>query len=183
MKSYYINLKRSLILIVLSITFLISLNKVKVYAACNCIDEGACIESGGTCTSHYCEGIPGSCCCEFEGSFKNWSRFIWGSDEPPEEFKILGIEFETADLQRLVKTFLIVAISILVAGLGFVVAYGGVVWITAGDREEQLQKAKKIMKNGVIGIGIAFGFLAVLGVIAGILGVNIWNFSFLDSLV
>ncbi len=178
---------KSRFIVILTVLFLYGIILVTPVFAMSyvCMEASLCGKKGGTQVDNSnCGGgcSHGTVCCEISG-FKNWSQIIWGENETPEEFKIMGVEFQTEDLKRIVKTFLIVTISILVAGLGFVAAYGGIVWVTAGDREEQLQKAKKIMKNGFLGVGIAFGFLAVLGVIAGILGVNIWDFSFLETLL
>jgi hypothetical protein len=96
---------------------------------------------------------------------------------------LLGINMEVGELKNLIRTSIIVGISALVVGLVGVIGYGGFLWITAGDREEQLQKAKKVMKNGFMAIVIAFGFLVLLGVMAAMLGVNITDFSFLDEVL
>ena len=56
-------------------------------------------------------------------------------------------------------------------------------WATAGDKEEQLQKANKIMKNGFMGIAIVFGFIVVFSIIVSLFGVNIYDFSFLDNIL
>jgi uncharacterized membrane protein len=113
------------------------------------------------------------------GDWKSWQDILSTGGE----VKILGVNLAASDIKGFIRTAILVAVSALVVLLVGVVGYGGFTWITAGDNEEKLQKAKKIMKDGLIAIAIAFGFLALLGVMAGVLGVDITDFSFLDTLV
>lgn len=107
----------------------------------------------------------------------------WKDKLSVDDITILGISMEASKLKGLIKTAIIIGTSGLAVGLIGVIAYGGYLWITAGDKEEQLQKAKKVMMNGFMGIVISFGFLLILGILAGFLGVNITNFSFLDDIL
>lgn len=109
--------------------------------------------------------------------FEKWYDFL-GIDEDDISF----LDADLSGFKSLIKTLIILAFSALIVALVFVVFYGGFLWVTAGDKEEQLQKAKKVMKDGIMAIVIAFGFLLLLGIIAGILGVNITDFSYLDDL-
>lgn len=131
----------------------------------------------------------------FTSLSKNFLRFrIQDDDSPfipwkdllkidPDNLQILGIKLVAGDFKSLVKTALTVAISLLIVLLIGVIGYGGLLWITAGDREEQLQNSKKIIKNGFFGVIIAFGFLAMLGIISAIIGINITSFAFLDDII
>ncbi|MBN2015419.1 hypothetical protein JW766_01165 [Candidatus Dojkabacteria bacterium] len=140
---------------------------------CSADKQVAVSNCGGDCPS-------GMVCCE---AFEGWGTKIWGDDGPPESFRLIGIDVDVSYIKTFIKTLIIVAISALVAGLVGVIGYGGFLWITAGDSEEKLQKAKKVIKNGLMAIVITFGFLVILGVMAGILGVNITDFSFLDEIL
>ncbi|MFC1780499.1 hypothetical protein ACFLY9_02295 [Patescibacteria group bacterium] len=112
--------------------------------------------------------------------FGNWKDTL---SVDTNKVNLLGIDMEAGELKNLIQTAIIVGVSALVVGLVGVIGYGGFLWITAGDKEEQLQKAKKVMKGGFTAIVITFGFLVVLGVMAAMLGVNITDFSFLDEVL
>ncbi|MBU0975520.1 MAG: hypothetical protein ABIE03_07830 [Patescibacteria group bacterium] len=108
--------------------------------------------------------------------FKKWTEIL-GVDE-----NVVGSgDSDPSVFPRLVKTALLVAIALLAVGLVVVIFYGGFTWITAGDSDEKLQKAQKIMKDGIMAILIAFGFILVFAIIAGLLGVDITDFSFIDE--
>ncbi len=113
------------------------------------------------------------------GGWDGW-KDILEIDE--NKLNILGIGIDADKLKGFIKTLILIGISGLAVGLIAVIAYGGYVWITAGDKEDRLQKSHKIIKSGFVAIAIAFGFLVLLGILAGFLGVNITDFSFLDML-
>lgn len=167
-------------LIFFTILFIVIVHPVQAGYQCrsafsceNSVSDDNC---GGSCPA-------GQVCCHMTGGYRNWSEIIWGSSEPPEEFRILGVELATSDLKSLVKTIIIVATSLLGVVLVGIIFYGGFLWITAGDSEEKLQKAKKVMKSGIIGLLVFVGFLALLGLMAAVFGVNITNFEFLDEIL
>lgn len=139
------------------------------------VDHSECVGLG-----RVCGGGDECCCISKQGS---WVNIIFGRQDLPEELNILGWGLATSDLKSIVRTILIIATSGLGVGLIGVNAYGGYTWITAGDNEEQLIKAKKIFKDGWVGIGIAFGFIAVLAILAYILRVNVFDFSALDDVL
>jgi len=108
----------------------------------------------------------------------NWKDLLPGA-----EINLPASEADTDHVTSLIKNVILIALSLLAVILVGLVVYGGFLWITAGDKEEQLQKAKKVMKGGGIGLLITFGFLVLLGIVAGILGINITDFSFLDDIL
>jgi cysteine-rich repeat protein len=62
----------------------------------------------------------------------------------------LGDEDLTIVIAKLIRTFLTVLGIIAVV----IVMYGGFVWMTAGGEPDKIEKAKKILINGGIGLGI-----------------------------
>jgi uncharacterized membrane protein len=115
-----------------------------------------------------------------KAEWKSWNDIL---DVKAEEVSILGVSMDTEQLKSFIKTAIIVATSLLVLVLVVVIGYGGILRVTAGDSEEKLQKASKIVKSGVIGVLITFGFLVLFGILAALMGVDITDFSFLDTLL
>lgn len=109
--------------------------------------------------------------------FKNWRDWLDAGD-----VKIMGTEKKASDFINLIKDFVFLGISGLVVVFVGVTVYGGFLWVTAGDSEETLQKAKKVMKSGVMGVVIAFVFLVLLAIIAGFLGISITGFEYLKDI-
>jgi len=60
-----------------------------------------------------------------------------------------SVETTIADIIRSLLAMLGIVLVILII-------YGGFLWMTAGGNEEQVSKAKKILRNAVIGIVIIF---------------------------
>jgi len=173
-----------LIWIILSFSFLnTKISAVSCEQGTSCTSSATCMDQNGICKA-VCG--PQRCCCEStttESGITDWIKLIWGREDVPSELKILGLEMQTTELKNLIKTLIIISASGLVAALGAISAYGGILWVTAGDKEEQLQKAKKIVSSGAVGIVIVIFFFAVLGFMTGILKINIFNFSFLDEIL
>lgn len=118
-------------------------------------------------------------------ALKDWKEILFGGEDTPEakEFKFFGMSLDYGDARKTIRTSLTVAGGLLIIGFIGVSIYGVFLWITAGDSEEQLQKAQKVLKGAVIGLVVGFGFIGVLGLLAVLLGVNIMDFSRLDELL
>jgi hypothetical protein len=127
--------------------------------------------------------IPG-----LQGAFNNWHDFIWGPSGPlPEDvsgdnIKILGLTMKPSEFKALIKTGFLILFSGLVLTMMGMIVYGVFLWITAADREDQLQKAKKVIKSGISGLLLTIGALIIISIIAWIIGVPLLDFSFLDEL-
>lgn len=93
----------------------------------------------------------------------------------------LNTNLTGGDVDSTVQSALVLGFSGLVLAFVGVIIYAGILWTTAGDSEERLAKAKNVIKNGGLAIGLAFGFLFVLGIIAAILGIDVLNFTFLSG--
>lgn len=65
----------------------------------------------------------------------------------------------------------------IVAGLAFLLffVFGALQWILAGGDSGKIDQAKKQMTNGAIGLIIIIVSYAVIGVIAGVVGIDILN--------
>jgi hypothetical protein len=62
----------------------------------------------------------------------------------------------------------------LIGALFFVMVFvGGVYWLTAGDDSKKVEKARRLMTNGVIGMAIVLGAYFIVGTLVGILGNSI----------
>ena len=113
---------------------------------------------------------------------KSWDELL-EIDEGAYNF--LGTDMNKDQAGIFIRNISLVAVG----GLGLVMigvfAYGSFLWITAGDNEEKVQKGRKVAMGGLVGLGIVVGFLALLGIISNIIGVNISNVTldFLDNLL
>lgn len=58
-------------------------------------------------------------------------------------------------LPQAVGNVISIALSFIGVILLIIIVYAGFLWLTAGGSEEQVGKAKKLIKNGVIGVAIA----------------------------
>lgn len=65
----------------------------------------------------------------------------------------------------------------IVAGLAFTTYFviGGITWITAGGDKDKVDRAKKYMTNGAIGLIIIVASYAIVGIVSLVLGLDILN--------
>jgi uncharacterized protein (TIGR02145 family) len=89
------------------------------------------------------------------------------------------IALSSKDPRTMVSQIINVALSILSIIAVIIVIYGGFIWMTSEGSEEKVEKAKKILKAGVIGLaiilaswGIASFVLNKLGQATGTIGVS-----------
>lgn len=72
---------------------------------------------------------------------------------------------QTSDPQTFLATKIGLAISIIVSFVGVIllllIVYGGYLWMTAMGNESQVDKAKNIIKNSIIGVIIVFSAYAI----------------------
>ena len=184
----------SIIIFFLFFYFGLAINGVDDYAKtdCSCMSDSDCIDAGGydsldhsKCGVTDCDLVSSGylCCCIPDSNVGSWQFILFGQKGIPDELNIMGLTLATSQLKDIIRTVLLIAISLLgVSAIG-VNLYGGFLWITAGDNEEQLVKAKKVFTSGWIGIGIATGFIIVLAFLGYVFGVNILDFSGLEQLL
>ena len=67
------------------------------------------------------------------------------------------------NLVKIVIRYITIFASLLVLG---VFIYAGVLWVTAGDNQTKVTKAKALFKNAVIGALIVFGVGVIMNTIA-----------------
>lgn len=58
-------------------------------------------------------------------------------------------------LPQAVGNVISIALSFIGVILLIIIVYAGFLWLTAGGSEEQVGRAKKLIKNGIIGVAIA----------------------------
>ncbi len=65
----------------------------------------------------------------------------------------------------------------IVAGILFIIYFfiGGLNWITAGGKQDQVEKSKKMLTDAAIGLIVVVAAYAVIFIVGSILGVNILN--------
>lgn len=115
-----------------------------------------------------------------QAQFKNWYDLL---HIDPNKFHFLKSDVELDDIDYLISTIFVLAFAGLFLAFIFIVIYGGSLWTTSGDNQERLEKAKKVIKNGLIAIFMVFVFLMALGIIAGILGITIAPGAFISRLL
>ncbi|MBD3280565.1 hypothetical protein GF389_03515 [Candidatus Dojkabacteria bacterium] len=97
-------------------------------------------------------------------------------DETFEEFKD-SIFFDTNydgsidNLAELIRMGFIVAFAVIAVISAFIGFYGMGLYSTAGENDEQVQKAQSVLKNGLIGLAVAVLGIAIIQIVAVILGV------------
>lgn len=65
------------------------------------------------------------------------------------------------------------AISLLGVAFMAYVIYGGFLWLTAAGKDEQIEKAKKIIQEGIIGLIVALSAASIYWFVTGTLvGIN-----------
>ncbi|KKQ57104.1 MAG: hypothetical protein US74_C0008G0031 [Parcubacteria group bacterium GW2011_GWA2_38_13] len=67
-----------------------------------------------------------------------------------------GMGFGTRDLRTIIFTIVNVILGFLAIVAVLIIAYGGLVWMTSHGNEQQVEKAKKILINAVIGLVVVF---------------------------
>lgn len=65
-------------------------------------------------------------------------------------------------------------ISVLLSFVGvfflILTIYGGILWMTAGGSEEQMGKAKKVLRNAIIGVLVILGAYAITNFVMSLIG-------------
>jgi hypothetical protein len=85
----------------------------------------------------------------------------------------LGLEVATTtglgstDIRQTVASIINVALGLLGIIVVVIIIYGGFLWMTAGGEQEQVEKAGKFIKNGVIGLVIILCAYALAQFIVG----------------
>lgn len=71
----------------------------------------------------------------------------------------------------------IVTVITVVGGLAFIIFFslGALKWLTAGGDKNKVEEAKSQMTQGVIGLIAIVAALFVVGIIGGVLGIDILN--------
>ena len=103
--------------------------------------------TGGTPTQHTTtlpadaasttpKSLPG------EGIFKQIQSIAYGDNAPTEKGR----------LENIVGTIINIALSFVGALFVILIIYGGILWMTAGGKEEQVTKGRKYLINATIGL-------------------------------
>ncbi|MFA7653980.1 MAG: hypothetical protein WCX97_02965 [Candidatus Magasanikbacteria bacterium] len=88
----------------------------------------------------------------------------------------LGIQYGQAtglvstDIRIIIARIIRIALSLLGIILVALILYGGFLWMTAGGNEEQIGKAKKVLRNAVIGLAIILSAYAITIFVFKVLG-------------
>ena len=77
------------------------------------------------------------------------------------------------DIRTIIANIIRVALSLVGIILVVIIMYGGFLYMTAGGNEEQIGRAKDILKNAVIGLAIILSAYAIVLFIMKMLGVGI----------
>jgi hypothetical protein len=78
-------------------------------------------------------------------------------------------------LETLIST--IMGVLTAISSLGFLIYFvlGGLQWVTAGGKQDAVQKAQKQMTDAVIGLIIVIVAYFIAGIVGYILGIDILN--------
>ncbi|PIS05027.1 MAG: hypothetical protein COT81_03340, partial [Candidatus Buchananbacteria bacterium CG10_big_fil_rev_8_21_14_0_10_42_9] len=81
----------------------------------------------------------------------------------------------TTDIRQTILTIVQVALAFLGVLAILIVLYGGFVWMTAGGEENKIQRAKDILRNGIIGLVIILTSYAIVtfvfnSILSGVFG-------------
>ncbi len=84
---------------------------------------------------------------------------------------------ETVKAQFSGTISMIITSLTVVGGLAFVIFFtlGGLKWLTAGGDKAKVQEAQQQMTQGVIGLVAMVAGLFVVGIVGGVLGIDILN--------
>lgn len=88
---------------------------------------------------------------------------LLGTEEQTQDFSTeLGYDVDnTPALELLVGNIVRQVLTFLGVIFFVLTVYAGYLWFTAGGNEDQITKAKGILKNGIIGLIIVFGSYAI----------------------
>jgi len=78
----------------------------------------------------------------------------------------------TLDIRTIIANIIRVALSLVGIVLVIIIMYGGFLYMTAGGNEEQIGRAKDVLKNAVIGLAIILSAYAIVLFIMKMLGVS-----------
>jgi len=73
----------------------------------------------------------------------------------------LGTTGEGASLQQMVANVIKFVLALLGMVVMVIVVYSGFLWMTAGGNVENVDKAKKLLKNAIIGLILIFAAYAI----------------------
>ena len=84
---------------------------------------------------------------------------------------------ETVKAQFTGTISMVITSLTVVGGLAFVIFFtlGGLKWLTAGGDKSKVQEAQQQMTQGVIGLVAMVAGLFVVGIVGGVLGIDILN--------
>ena len=83
-----------------------------------------------------------------------------------------GYDTSQEGILPIIKTIIQVALSFLGVIFLILVIYGGFLWMTASGNEEQVGKAKKILKSAIIGLVIVIMSYAISWFVTNAIGEN-----------
>lgn len=86
------------------------------------------------------------------------STFTSGSDAP---FQAQGSQSLEQTLPGAVGQVISVFLGLIGVVLLIIMVYAGFLWLTAGGNDEQVARAKKLIRNGVIGLIIALSAFVI----------------------
>jgi hypothetical protein len=95
----------------------------------------------------------------------------------------LGLSYAEAtglpstDIRLIVANIIRIALGLLGIVVLVLIIYAGFLWMTAAGNEEQIEKAKKILKNAVIGLAIILSAYAIVFFVMRMLGIGTGELS------
>ncbi|MFA5128278.1 MAG: pilin [Patescibacteria group bacterium] len=78
----------------------------------------------------------------------------------------------STDIRSIIANIIRVALGLLGIVVLVLMIYAGFLWMTAAGNEEQIEKAKKILKNAVIGLAIILMAYAIVAFVIKMLGIG-----------
>jgi hypothetical protein len=98
-----------------------------------------------------------------------WAQSALQSDALDRTAEVAGIN-QGADLISIVGTILNVLFGLLGIVLLVIVIYAGYLWMTSGGDATKIENAKKLLRNGIIGLVIILASFAITSFILGLFG-------------